>query len=152
MIIAALVIGIMVMVAATVYSQLQDMVRVSREIDVADILKGLHDSQLRYNSAKGRFGTLKELTEAGFITDLRYASGKPVNRYIYSDSDVSADTYCLHADRVSNSSGNHDFNISEDGIIYFIKSKTKGTVARGAGTSNSSIDATTEQPEETPKK
>lgn len=126
--------------------------RIHRETGVVQSLKSIHDSQLHYHSVKGGFGTLRELTDEGFIADKSYASGKAISQYIYTDSDVSTDTYCIHADRVSNGSGNKGFNISEDGIVHFIESKTRGTVARGAGTPISSADATTEQPAETPKK
>ena len=123
-----------------------------RETGAIGSLRSIYDSQLHYQSMKGKFGTLRELTDAGFIADKSYATGKPVSGYIYTDSDVSTDTFCIHADRATNSNhANRDFNISEDGIIHAIESKTKGTVARGAGTAINGIESG-EQTDEAPKK
>jgi hypothetical protein len=97
-------------------------------------LRTIHQSQASFNTAKNRYGTLKELAEAGYIQDKSYASGKAISGYIYSDSDVAADTYCVHADRESNGTADKDFNITEEGVVHFVESKTKGTVARGEGT------------------
>jgi hypothetical protein len=39
----------------------------------------------------------------------------------------------VHADRQNDGTANRDFNISEDGVVTYKESKTKGTVARGEG-------------------
>lgn len=95
-------------------------------------LRTIHGVQVTFKARYGRFGTLKELADAGLISP-HYASGKPIRGYIYSDSDVSENTFCIHADRQSNDAGESDFSLTESGDIYFIRSKAKGTVPRGAG-------------------
>ena len=62
-------------------------------------------------------------------------------RQVYKDSDVTPDTYCVHADRASDSTANRDFNITERGIVHYIESPSKGTVERGAGTPISTAEA-----------
>lgn len=141
-----IVISIIGIIAAVAIPSLQNYLKTGRETGAVQSLKSIHDSEAHYNSLKNKYGTLQELTEGGFITDKSYASGKPVSQYIYSDSDVGVDAYCVHADRQSNGSGNKDFNIAEDGIVYFIEGKTKGTVAKGAGTPISSADASQAEP------
>ena len=142
-----IVISIIGIIAAIAIPSLQNYLKTGRETGAIGSLRSIHDSQAHFNSTKNKYGTLRELTDNGFIVDKTYASGKPINQYIYSDSDVSVDAYCVHADRQSNGSGNRDFNITEDGIIYAVEAKTKGTVARGAGTPISGTEAA-EQPTE----
>lgn len=136
-----IVISIIGILAAVAIPSLQNYLKTGRETGAIESLKSIHNSEAHYNSLKNKYGTLQELTEGGFITDKSYASGKAVSQYVYSDSDIGVDAYCVHADRQSNGSGNKDFNITEDGIVYFIEGKTKGTVAKSAGTPISSGDA-----------
>ncbi|HZS04863.1 MAG TPA: hypothetical protein VFD58_08525 [Blastocatellia bacterium] len=96
-------------------------------------LKTIHATEETFKSSKGRYGTLRELADARLI-DRIYVSGRAVNKYIFSDSDVSADTFCIHADREKSSASYRDFNITESGDVYYIKSKNKGTVPWGEGT------------------
>jgi hypothetical protein len=102
------------------------------EVVALDNLRTLHNAQVEFKRTTGRYGTLKELADAEMI-GVSHASGKPVNKYHYWVSDVTAETYCVHADRVRDDSGSRDFNISEDGVIYFIQSPHRGSVARRAG-------------------
>jgi prepilin-type N-terminal cleavage/methylation domain-containing protein len=143
-----IVISIIGIIAAIAVPSLQNYLKSGRETGAINSLRSIHNSQAHYNSVKNKFGTLRELTDNGFITDKSYASGQPVSQYIYSDSDVSVDTYCVHADRQSNGSGNRDFNVTEDGVVYAIESPTKGTVARGAGVPISSTETSAEPPAE----
>jgi len=113
-------------------SSLQHYLKSGRETAAIQSLRRIHESQAQYNVTKGRFGTLKELVEDDLL-DKSYTSGKPISGYIYTDSEVSADTYCVHADREKNEIGERDFNITETGVVHYIKSDTKGTIPRGQG-------------------
>ena len=62
-----------------------------------------------------------------------YRENQVVSGYCFSSSDVSSKTFCIHADRAKKSSGERDFNISEDGEVRMIYSEIIGTVARGKG-------------------
>jgi prepilin-type N-terminal cleavage/methylation domain-containing protein len=129
LLIAITIIGIM---AAVAVPGLLRYLKTSRETAAIQTLRNIHNSQATYQGIRGRFATLKELADDDLL-EKSYSSGLPVNGYTYKDSDVSADTYCVHADRTTDSSANRDFNITERGIINYVESKTKGTVARGEG-------------------
>lgn len=129
LLIAITIIGIM---AAVAVPGLLSYLKTGRETAAISSLKTIHNSQSQFQAVRGRFGTLKELADNDLL-EKSYASGQPINGYMYTDSDVSADTYCVHADRVSDSTANRDFNITDRGIVSYIESKTKGTVARGEG-------------------
>jgi len=141
-----IVISIIGIIAAVAIPSLQNYLKTGRETGAIQSLRSIHNSEAKYNSLKNKFATLAELVEIGDLTDKSYSSGKPINQYIFSDSDIGVDAYCVHADRQSNGSGTRDFNIAEDGVVYFIESKAKGTVAKGAGTPISSADTTATEP------
>jgi hypothetical protein len=116
----------------------------AREGAAAGTLRNFHSAQVSFKARKDRFGTLRELADDGVI-DPRHAGGKPIKGYIYFDSDVTESTYCIHADRQPNDATRwynfiwddgpqRDFNITEEGEVSFIQSKTRGTVLRGEGT------------------
>ena len=128
--IAITIIGIM---AAVAIPNLLRYIKSSRETAAIETLQNIHKSQAQFNAVRGRFATLKELTDDDLL-EKSYASGQPVNGYIYKDSDVTADTYCVHADRQADSTANRDFNVTERGVVNYVESKTKGTIARGEGT------------------
>jgi prepilin-type N-terminal cleavage/methylation domain-containing protein len=130
LLIAITIIGIM---AAVAIPNLMRYIKTSRETAVINSLRNIHNSQIQYSSIRGKFGTLQELANDDLL-EKSYASGQPINGYIYTDSDVSADTYCVHADRQNDGTANRDFNITERGEIHYRESKTKGTLARGEGT------------------
>src|SRR5436853_7252331 len=73
---AALMIGILGVLAIAFISQQASVFRVGPETEAIQSLRSTHNSQLHYHSVKGRFGTLRELTDEGFLTDKSYASGK----------------------------------------------------------------------------
>jgi len=106
---------------------------IGSEAAAVQSLKTIHAAEETFKSNKGRYGTLRELADAKLI-DRIYASRRAVNKYIFSDSDVSAATFCIHADREKSSTSYRDFNITESGDVCYIKSKNKGTVPRGEGT------------------
>jgi|SRR5262245_3692460 len=103
-----------------------------REIEPIQILRTIHNSQEQYFAARSRYATLEELAASGMI-DTAQANGSPVYGYVYSSSDTTAETYCVHADRANDKCGSRDFIVCEDGIIRFIESETKGAVRRGEG-------------------
>jgi prepilin-type N-terminal cleavage/methylation domain-containing protein len=141
-----IVISIIGIMAAIAVPKLINYLKTGRETAAVESLRSIHNSQTLYASTKGGFGTLKALAERGMI-DKTYASGKAINHYIYTDSDVAADAYCVHADRMSDGSAYKDFNITEDGIVHFIESPAKGTVPRGQGTPISGGEGAEEQAE-----
>jgi len=149
LLIAITIIGIM---AAVAVPGLLRYLKSGRETAVISSLKTIYNNQAQYNASRGKFGTLKELADDGLL-ERKYASGEPINGYIYTDTDVTADTFCIHADRQNDGTANRDFNIMEDGTIYYIEAKTKGTVERGQGTplSGESAGGAAEKPAEAPK-
>src|SRR5262245_53928252 len=62
-----------------------------RETGPSQILRGIYNSQAQYYAARSRYATLEELHESGFI-DTALANGKPTYGYVYSSSDVTAET------------------------------------------------------------
>jgi hypothetical protein len=106
--------------------------RSGRETIVISTLITIHCAQTAFHARNGRYGTLKELADLEVI-EPRYASREPVRGYIYSDSEVTENTYCVHSTRQKDDSSYADFNITEEGAVHFIKSKTRGIVPRGAG-------------------
>jgi type IV pilus assembly protein PilE len=137
------IIGILGSIAVPAYMR---AMRSGRETAAIKSLQTIHNAQVSYNSTKGKYADLKALAEADFLQDKSYASGRAVNQYVYSASDVTADTYTAHADRASAGAGYKDFNITESGLVHYIEAKANGTVPRGQGvpmTSESSGDAPT---------
>ena len=142
LLIAITIIGIM---AAVAVPGLLRYLKTSRETAAIQTLRNIHNSQAQFQAIRGRFATLKELSDDDLL-EKSYASGQPVNGFLYKDSDISADTYCVHADRTTDTSANRDFNITERGNIHYIESKTKGTVARGEGTELATTGTSAQQP------
>ena len=129
LLIAITIIGIM---AAVAIPNLLKYLKTSREAAAIQTLQNIHKSQAQFNGVRGRFGTLKELADDDLL-EKSYASGLPVNGFIYTDSDISADTYCVHADRQGDTTATRDYNITERGVVHYVESATKGTVARNEG-------------------
>src|SRR5215468_10753645 len=103
-----------------------------RESAAIQTLHTIHNSQEQYFATLSRFATLEELAASGQI-DTSYANGSPISGYVYSASDITAKTYCVHADRANDKCGSRDFIVCEDSIIRFIESENKGAVRRGEG-------------------
>jgi hypothetical protein len=93
-------------------------------------LRTIYIIQSQYYATHSRFATMEELDASGMI-DSEYASRRPIFGYIYSSSDITTKTYCVHADRANGKCGYRDFVICEDGVIRFIESESKGAVRRG---------------------
>jgi prepilin-type N-terminal cleavage/methylation domain-containing protein len=125
------IIGILGSIAVPAFMR---TLRTGRETAAMNSLRTIHNAEVSYNSTKGKYATLKALADEDFLQDKTYASGRPINQYIYSDSDVTADTYTAHADRSTAGAGYKDFNITEAGVVHYIENKNaKGTVPRGQG-------------------
>lgn len=110
------------------------VIRHDRDTNVVSTLRTMHNAQAQFKAMKERFGTLKELADGDLIGP-NYIIGKPVNRFIYTDANVSATTYCICANRTNDQAGNRDFNIIEDGEIRYHESETKGSAICGKGSS-----------------
>lgn len=102
------------------------------ETNATAILGRLYKSELKFKEKQGRFGTLAELAAEG-LEGKPLAEGKVILGYIFTSSDVTDTTFCLHADRAQNTSGFRDFNLTETEEYRSIKSELKGTVLRGQG-------------------
>lgn len=130
-------------IAAIALPKLQQNLMRGRETAAVKSLLTIHQNQIQYKSLKGHYATLQELREAGLIDDT-YLNGAIVSSYTYNDSDISEQTYCVHANRASNTAAARDFIVCEDGIVRYIESKAKGTVKRGEGRQlnggNSAVD------------
>jgi prepilin-type N-terminal cleavage/methylation domain-containing protein len=145
-----IVVAIIGILAAVAVPKLLDNIRLGRETATLESLRTIHNSQAHYSALKGKFGTLKELNEAGLV-DANYANGVAVSGYIYNSTEATPDRYCVQATRQSNSTAYKDFNVIEDGTIRFIESKTPSPVPHGGGAPIGSTPATdvgtpTEQP------
>jgi hypothetical protein len=103
-----------------------------RDSAAIQTLYAIHNVQAQYQTIHSRFATLEELAAKGMI-DAKYSARRPISGYIYSSSDITAETYCVHADRANGRCGYRDFVVCDDGIIRFIESETKGAVRRGEG-------------------
>lgn len=88
----------------------------TRESAAIQTLKNFHNNQIHFRQLRGRFATLPELAESDLI-DTAYASGRPINGYVYSDGGTTADTYCIQATRASGRAGQADFNVDEAGTV-----------------------------------
>jgi len=119
--------------AAVIMPLLLQGLQTGRESAAIQSLRIIHNSQALYKAKKGRFGTHKDLIEEGFL-DPSYAEGIPTSNYIYTSApEVTQDKYCVQATRRKPSVASRDFNVTEDGIIRFVESKTPRPVACGEG-------------------
>jgi prepilin-type N-terminal cleavage/methylation domain-containing protein len=129
-----IVVAIIAILATVAVPKLLKSLETGRESAAVQTLRTIHNSQATYQGAKQRFGTLKELSEAGLL-DSNYANGSPVSGYIYtSAAEVTQDKYCIQATRQAPSTASRDFNVTEDGTVRFVESKTPSPVPHGEGT------------------
>jgi hypothetical protein len=113
--------------------QLAGYAKHGRETAVIQSLQEIFRAQAQYYSARGKYArSLNELVAEKLLGE-EYGEGKPISEYVYTTTDVTPNTFTVHADRTSDRSGFSDFNITEKGDVYKLESKTKGTVARGQG-------------------
>jgi Domain of unknown function (DUF4190) len=112
-----------------------------RESAAIQTLRAIHNIEMNFEADNSRFATLEELAKSSLL-DRNYSGGNAVSGYVYSSSSVSQKTYCVHAVRTAPSAASRDFVVCEDGLIYFIESKTPGVVNRGEGAAlNSSFNS-----------
>jgi prepilin-type N-terminal cleavage/methylation domain-containing protein len=129
-----IVVAIVGILAAVAVPKLLKNIETGRESGAIQSLRTIHNSQAQYQATKQRFGSLKELNEAGYI-DANYAGGTPISGYQYtSASEATADQYCVQATRQATTTASKDFNVIEDGTIRFVETKTPSPVAHGEGT------------------
>ena len=129
-----IVVAIIGILAAVAVPRLLETLRTGRESAAIQTLRTVHNSQAQFQATKQRFATLKELNEANQI-DLNYANGSPVSGYIYqSGPEVTQDKYCVQATRQAASTASRDFNVTEEGTVRFVESKTPSPIPHGEGT------------------
>jgi hypothetical protein len=105
----------------------------SRETGAVHTLRAVHNVQVQFQTIKGRFGTLQELVDIGFL-EPRFTTGEPIAGFVYSEANVTTKTYCIKANRWKDKAGPRDFNVIEDGEIRYVESKTLGSAVCGKGT------------------
>ena len=143
-----IVISIIGIMAAVAIPRLNAYLKQGRETAAIQSLQEIHRAQASYYSSRGKYGTLNNLVESELLRP-NYGEGKTIGGYTYSTSDVSTNTFTVHADRASDGDGYSDFNVTEKGDIYKIESKTKGSVPRGQGQLHGDV-ASDEKKEEAP--
>ncbi len=130
-VVSLLLVAVFVIVAAPML--LKRSLETARETAAIQTLRTIHNSQATYQATKERFGTLKELNEEGLLYS-RYVNGTPVDGYIYTSvAEVTQDKYCVQATRHDPSTASRDFNVTEDGTIRFVESKTPSPIPHGEG-------------------
>src|SRR5262245_39399142 len=128
-----IVVAIIGILAAVAIPKSLKSVEADREFAAIQSLRTIHNNQTQFQSQKQRFGTVKELNEAGQI-DANYANGSVVSGYIYtSAAEVTQDKYCVQATRQAPSTASRDFNVIEDGTIRFVESNSPGAIPHGEG-------------------
>lgn len=128
-----IVVAIIGILAAVAVPKLIGNIKLGRQTATIESLRTIHNQEAHYSALRGRFGTLKELNEAGSIND-NYASGKPVSSYIYKSPEATSDKYCVQATRESAGSAFNDYNVIEDGTIRFVESANPTEIPHGEGT------------------
>ncbi len=103
-----------------------------KETAAIEVLQTIHRGEAAFYSARKRFANLDELVAAGLLGK-NYRENHIVSGYRFSTTDLTKQTFCIHADRAKKSSGDRDFNVSEDGEVRAVFSEEIGTVARGEG-------------------
>ncbi|HKQ89850.1 MAG TPA: type II secretion system protein [Blastocatellia bacterium] len=138
-----IVVAIIGILAAVAVPKLLETLRTGRESAAIQSLRTIHNSQASFQAQKQRFATLKELGETNQI-DSTFANGTPVSGYIYqSGPEVTQDKYCVQATRQAASTASRDFNVTEDGTVRFVESKSPNPIPHGEGTALAAAGAAT---------
>ncbi len=127
-----IVISIIGIMAAVAIPKLLTFLKQGHETAAIQTLQQIHKNQASYFSTKQKFGNLNDLVTAGLM-GANYGEGKTVSDYTYTITDLTKNSFTVHADRASDSAGDRDFSISEDGEVRHIYAVAKGTVPRGQG-------------------
>lgn len=122
-------------VSATItVPHLQRVLRAERERAALNSLMEIHRAETKFYASKNRFATLTELAKEGMIQK-EYAGSGTIKGYNFTDSEVTANTYTIHAVREHIGYGFRDFNMTEAGDIYYVENnRAKGLIPRGQGT------------------
>lgn len=102
------------------------------ETNAIAVLENLYLAESKFREKTKRFGTLAELANEGLVGK-PLANGQIIRGYKFTNTDVTATTFCLHADRAEHTSGFRDFHVTEQEEYRSIESQIKGTVPRGQG-------------------
>jgi len=127
-----IVVAIIGILAAVALPKLQENLKLGRENAAIQTLRTIHNAEAQYNAMKGKFGTLKELSDAGLL-GANFSSGQPVSQYKYTSTIAETDKYCVQATREGAGSAYRDFNVIEDGTIRANTSKTVAPLPHGEG-------------------
>jgi type IV pilus assembly protein PilA len=128
-----IVVAIIGILAAVAMPKLLQNIKIGRETATLESLRTIHTNQAQYSALRQKFGSLKELNEAGLI-DSNYSSGTPVSGYVYNSTEATPDRYCVQATRQYASTAFKDFNVIEDGTIRFVESSAPSAIPHGEGT------------------
>ncbi len=118
---------------------LNKLLKHGHHASVIQSLQVIHKAQADFKTRHNRYATLRELIDTELLHPNLLKEEK-IPGYRFSESDISTDTYCIHADRTMNGSGYRDFNLTESGDIRFIETRLKGTVPRGVGENLYSVE------------
>jgi prepilin-type N-terminal cleavage/methylation domain-containing protein len=135
-----IVVAIIGILAAVALPRLQETLKLGRENAAIQTLRTIHNAQAQFNAMKGKFGSLKELSDAGLL-GTNYTSGQAVSQYKYTSTVAESDKYCIQATREGTGSAYRDFNVIEDGTIRANTSKTVAPLAHSEGVPISDIAA-----------
>lgn len=108
------VIGI---IAAIIVPMASRAAREARATTAINALEAIHLAEGEFSSQNGRYGTLRELADAGLIAE-GYAT-TPVSGYLYYDSRPSAEAYCVRAEPVRETRGAMYFSVNETGVVRY---------------------------------
>jgi prepilin-type N-terminal cleavage/methylation domain-containing protein len=127
-----IVISIIGIMAAVAIPKLLTFLKQGRESAAVQSLQQIHKYEASIFSTKQKFTNLNDLVEANLLGK-NYGEGKTISGYTYTTTDLTKNSFTIHADRADNSSGDKDFSVSEDGDVRMIIAVEKGTVPRGQG-------------------
>ncbi len=127
-----IVISIIGIMAAVAIPKLLTFLKQGRQTAAIQTLQQIHKNQAAFYSTKRKFASLSDLITADLL-GRNYAEGKTVSGYTYSITDLTTNSFTVHADRSTDTDGDMDFNVSEDGEVKQIVAVAKGTVPRGQG-------------------
>jgi type II secretory pathway pseudopilin PulG len=105
--------------------------RDARATAAINALEAIHQAEIRFNSQNGRYGTLRELADAGLIRE-SYAT-TPVGGYLYYDSRPSTEAYCIRAEPEHKTRGVMYFSVTETGVVRYMQGEINPALC-GEGT------------------
>lgn len=127
-----IVVAIIGILAAVALPRLQDNLKLGRQTAAVQSLRSIHNSEAQFNAMKGKFGSLKDLSDSGLV-GANFSSGNPVGQYRYTSPIAESDKYCVQATRQSPGTAYRDFNVIEDGTIRYVETKTVNALPPGEG-------------------